>query len=256
MNQDTESHIKYLEKIGLTSSESKVYIALLELGESSTGPIINQAGVASSKIYELLDKLMSKGLVTTFKESNTKYFKAVSPTHLKEYLRERQAALDQESIHLKAILPSLEQRFAEHRKETEVEIFRGYKGVQAMFKEMNDTLKAGDEFLVIGGGDAPTTNLRTKQFFEKIHRERSRKGIRLRIIFSEARRASLASLALFPHTAPRYLPYGTPSTINIYADVTILLTMSPVPAAIRIKDKNITASYRTYFNHMWRLAKR
>jgi len=239
MNRDilkVPMEYEVLEKIGMTKSEIKVYLALIELGSSTTGPLVRRAGVASSKVYEILDKLMEKGLATTYIENNVKYFKPVHPARLQDYLHERKEALEQEEKLLGTLLPSLEARFHEHVTETSVEVFKGYKGVETVFKEMIRKLHTGDEFLVIGGGDSPTTNMRTKLFFERIHRERSEKGIKLRIIFNEARRKSLHRQALFPSTFPRYLPFGTPSTFNIYKDTIFLLVMSPNPAAIRIKD--------------------
>ena len=54
---------KILEKIGLTNGESKVYLALLEIGLSSTGQIIEKSQITSSKVYIILQKLEKKGLV-------------------------------------------------------------------------------------------------------------------------------------------------------------------------------------------------
>ena len=50
-----------LAEIGLTKSEIAVYFALLEIGSSTTGPIIKEAGIASGKAYLILDKLLEKG---------------------------------------------------------------------------------------------------------------------------------------------------------------------------------------------------
>ena len=69
--------IKILEEIGLTKSEVKTYLALLEIGSSSTGDIVEKAQVASSKIYEILDKLSQKGLVSFIIKSGVKYFEAL-----------------------------------------------------------------------------------------------------------------------------------------------------------------------------------
>ncbi len=245
-----------LEEIGLTNSEVRVYIALIELGNSSVGPITKKAKVASSKTAELLQKLLDKGLATTYQESKTTYYKAVSPHRILDYLKDKKKELDDKEEQVKEILPTLDSMYKEHVEDTSVELFRGYKGVENVFREMIKTLSKGDKFLVVGGGDVPSTNTRTKWFFERIHRQRSKKGIILKIIFSEARRKSLKDMALFPHTKAKYLSFGTPSTINIYKDVTILLSMSPTPAAIRIKNNAITASYRVYFNQMWKLAKK
>jgi len=245
-----------LEKIGLTHSEIKVFLALIELGNSSVGPITEKAKVASSKSYELLNKLMNKGLVTTYKEGGINYFKAVHPSRLLDYVNEKKQEFEKYESKLNKIVPVLELRFKEHMRETEVEVFKGYKGAETIFKQMIKELNKGDEILVIGGGDTPTENIHTKIFFEKIHRERSKKGIKLKIIYSEARRKTMNKMNLFPYTYARYFPFGTPSTINIYAETTILMSMSPSPAAIRIKDKKISESYKKYFEEMWKIAKK
>jgi len=245
-----------LGKIGLTNSESKVYMALLDLGESSVGEIIKKAEIASSKVYELLDKLMEKGLVSTFLKAHVKYFKPADPSRLKEYLTSKIYSLKHYEKELDEILPSLHLKYTKHKEETEVEMFKGYKGVRTVFFDMIRDLNKDDEFLVIGGGDSPSANENTKLFFEQIHKKRAEKGIIQRIIFSEARRKSYSLIRTFKHTIARFLPYGSPSTLNIYDDTTILLVMSPSPAAIRIKDKRITDSYRQYFERMWKIAKR
>lgn len=40
-----------LEDIGLTNAEIKVYIALLELGTSTAGPIIEKTGLQNSVVH-------------------------------------------------------------------------------------------------------------------------------------------------------------------------------------------------------------
>ena len=50
---------KLLEEAGLTEGESKVYLALLELGTTKTGPLIKKARVSSSKVYKILDRVLT-----------------------------------------------------------------------------------------------------------------------------------------------------------------------------------------------------
>jgi len=246
-----------LEDVGLTKSETKVYLALLELGSSTTWNIIKKSKVASSKIYELLNKLTDKGLVTTYFESNKKYFKAVSPERLKDYVEEKKKELEIKEKKLMEILPKLKSQFSRGEKETEVELFKGYKGIDTAFKDILKNLKKGDEFLVFGGSEneSGTKNEATQIFFERFHRQRSKQGICLRIIFSKYAKEKYRKLAKLGNTKARYLPFGTPSTINIYKDITILLIMNPSPAAIRIKDKKTTESFKKYFEQMWKIAK-
>jgi len=51
---------KILEKIGLTKNQIAVYIALLELGSSTTGPITKSSRLHSSRVYESKQKSCQK----------------------------------------------------------------------------------------------------------------------------------------------------------------------------------------------------
>ena len=87
-------HEELLAEIGLSKSEIAVYFALLNLGSSTTGPIIKKAGIASGKAYLVLDKLAKKGLVTYILKSARKYYNAKDPALLLEYLKEKKAELE------------------------------------------------------------------------------------------------------------------------------------------------------------------
>ena len=63
-----------LLKIGLTEGESKVYLALTELGSSTVGPIVKKSGVAYSNIYDILHRLIEKGIVSFIIKNKTRYF--------------------------------------------------------------------------------------------------------------------------------------------------------------------------------------
>ena len=63
-----------LKSVGFTSAEIKVFMALLELGSSTVTQIVEKSGTTSSKIYELLDKLIRKGLVSQVIKAGRKYY--------------------------------------------------------------------------------------------------------------------------------------------------------------------------------------
>ena len=98
-----------LQELGLTEGEAKVYEALLTLGNSTVGPIVKESGVAYSNAYEILERLMEKGLVSYNLKEKTKFFQAAEPTRLREYLekQEEQTVLQRgvahrNSAHIKA----------------------------------------------------------------------------------------------------------------------------------------------------------
>src|SRR3989338_7547002 len=96
-----------LQKIGLNKSEVKVYLNLLELGSSTTGPIMDKAKVSSSKIYGILERLIEKGLVSFIIKSKTKYYQASSPEAIFDYINEKEEEMEKQKEQIKKIIPEL-----------------------------------------------------------------------------------------------------------------------------------------------------
>ena len=80
---------KILEEIGFTKGEIKVYLTLLELGSTTTGDVIKKSKVSPSKVYDILEKLIQKGVVNYVIKGKVKYFEAASPKRILEYLQEK-----------------------------------------------------------------------------------------------------------------------------------------------------------------------
>src|SRR3989344_9322688 len=118
-----------LEEIGLTKGEIAVYLSLLEVGSSTVGPIIDKAKVSSSKIYDILERLIDKGLVSYVIKENRKYFKAANPRRILEYLKEKEQNIKYQEKNIEQILPSLLQKQKLIEKKQEINIYEGIKGV-------------------------------------------------------------------------------------------------------------------------------
>ena len=76
------------EDIGLTKREIKVYLALLELGSTTVGNILDKTRIPSSKIYEILRRLQDKGLVSYVKIENKRHYQAADPNSILSLLDE------------------------------------------------------------------------------------------------------------------------------------------------------------------------
>src|SRR3989338_5599119 len=123
-----------LLEIGLTKSEIAVYFALLELGKSTTGPIIKKAQIASGKAYLILDKLVLKGLVTYGIQSGVKYFQAKNPERLLDYLEEKENNLKQKKDDLRKVIPLLKTQFDEKKYKLITETYEGWKGFRTFYE--------------------------------------------------------------------------------------------------------------------------
>ena len=89
-----------LEELGLSVEESKVYLAVLELGGSFASAIAKKAGVARVNCYHTLGNLVKKGLISTLSKNGVKYFTVDSPKILVNQMEEK-------FLHAKKILPEL-----------------------------------------------------------------------------------------------------------------------------------------------------
>src|SRR3989338_8276725 len=103
-----ENKLADLLKIGLTEGEAKIYVALLELGPSSVGPIKKRTKISHSNIYEILERLINKGVVTTIISNNIKIFQSVSPRNLSRFLDKKEKELYEQRSLLAKALPRIE----------------------------------------------------------------------------------------------------------------------------------------------------
>ena len=132
-----------LKSIGLTDSETKVYLALLDIGDTTRGELVNRSGIAGSKVYEVLDKLHSKGLISIYIVGGIKHFKAVSPKQVLQYIDDQKAEMGKSEEMARKVLPELMARFASSEEEQEVGLLVGMKGLEIIFNEQIELLRRG-----------------------------------------------------------------------------------------------------------------
>ncbi|MFH0714677.1 MAG: helix-turn-helix domain-containing protein, partial [Candidatus Diapherotrites archaeon] len=118
-----------LQRLGLSDSDTKVYLSLLRLGAAYVTQIAEDSGVHRTNIYSILDKLKSMGLVSDFLEGNKRKFKVTDPENLLNYLRESEVAV-------KNLLGDLKKIQETVKEKVEVEVLRGEKGMKSAFKDI------------------------------------------------------------------------------------------------------------------------
>ena len=244
---------KLLENIGLTQSEIKVYLALLELGSTTKGPIVHKSGVASSKVYELLEKLIQKGLVSFVIKSGVKYFESAPPSRILDYIKEKERRLKEQEEQLEKILPTLELRRSMKGIGSEVQVFKGMKGAQTSFYDILKDLKKGDEYYVLG---ISKFTPHFERFVVNFHRKRAKQKIKCRIIVNELAKDVGKKLEKIGLTKIKYLQKElfTPVVFIIYKDKT-LISIGLDEIFIQIKSKNLSNGLRAYANYMWSIGK-
>src|SRR3989344_2886082 len=202
---------KLLEEIGLTPGETRVYLALLELGATKTGPLAKKAQVSSSKVYKILDRLLQKGFVGYVKRGKISYFSALEPKKIMDYLEIKERQLEEKKQALKKIIPELELQHKKGKK-TDAVIYEGFKAVTSIFSTILSELNKGETYYIIGAGygDVPFI----KPFFQEHHANRAKKGIKIRMLADSDTKKSLVSTTK-RKAEIRYLPKYLTTNLEI-----------------------------------------
>ncbi len=249
--------ISKLHEIGLTQGEIKIYEALLELGETTRNNLVKKSGVSPSKIYDVVDRLIEKGIVSSVRKQGILHFSPANPERIRDFVegKEKKIALEKEAVN--SIMPLLLQRYNSKKDITDIEVFYGWEGMKTVYRDMVHTLSKSDTNFVLGASRGEDTRM-ADIFFSRHAKDVRKKGFKIKIIFNEDLRnykERIASYIKSPNEA-RFLHQNTFTEINMYKDIVLLVMLLKRPIIIRIKNKGAADSFKKFFDSMWILAKK
>ena len=233
--------IKVLEDAGLTNTEARIYTMLLRSGSAMAGKISRDTGIHRRSVYDAIERLVEKGLVSYIKTNNRNYFQAEDPKRFIELLKEKEEGI-------KAVLPELEglKKMAPETKETT--FYRGKLAIRSIF---DDQINEGGEILVLGGSE--NVNEIMGYYFIHYDKERKKKRINVKIIFRESAKKG-DYVKNIPLADIRYIPdkNSSPLAINIYGNKVMMLSFRRPYAAVIIEDAAIARSQKSIWEMVWR----
>lgn len=246
-----------LENLGFTKSEIKVYTSLLELGLSKKKEIVSKSKIASSKVYEVLDKLKQKGLVTEIIINKIKHFKPANPNSILDHIKNLKEDLNSKEQKIKQELQRFENLVSKSKKETNAEIFFGWKGLNSLYIEILNELNENDENFVIGASSGKDKE-KTKRFYSIINKKLRVKRLKLNILFGtneEKYAKEIQSKGGLKYTKVKFLPFSFSTEMNIFKDNVAIIILTKDPVGILIRNENFAKTSKEYFNSLWKIAK-
>jgi len=246
-----------LRKLGLTNGEIKVYLALIRLGETTSGPIIEESGVSVSKVYTILDRLAKKGLVSHIVKRKTKHFKGADPTRLLVYVQEKEAELKEQEQQIKELIPLLQGEEGSATTVETAQVYDGMKGLQTARERTLEIMKKGDEMWIIGIARTPYQGSMTP-YFQEYHKRRYTKGITCRYLYNEEARTPYGETsATYPLSEVRYMKKGltTHAWMEIYADTVTIGINKGKSFSVVIQNQEVANSFKIYAMLLWNIAK-
>jgi HTH-type transcriptional regulator, sugar sensing transcriptional regulator len=242
-----------LKEFGLTPGEAKVYLTLLQLGESHVGKIIKDSGISRSKVYDILERLKQKGVVSKVDRNNVASFQALPPRALFNILEKKESELKIKRELLEKSLPQFDK--LHQKKSVELRIFEGFEGFKTVIDETVGDLKKEDCYEVMG---ISQTTEGMRYYARKIYEAEKKKGFSARSIFDERGKSKAQERKTKLHDI-RVLPKGweTPALFTVYQDkVGIHMGDEEEIISISIKNPKIAKSFRANFQAMWNISKK
>ncbi|MFA5745532.1 MAG: helix-turn-helix domain-containing protein [archaeon] len=241
-----------LEIIGFTKNESRVYLELLKLGKSTKTPIAYKSGVSTSKVYDILERLRSKGLVSISTINKVKYFKAAPPNQLNHYLEKKESELANQKKMISNIMPTLNEYTNKNEEKFVTKYYTGTNGLKTAINEILDLAK--ENTIYYGMGITEKKNEMLNINWVHWHRKRAKKNITSKLIFGEIdNQKYYNNLKNISKTEVKIMNAQTPSALAILDGRVLIVNYTEVPVAIIIEDKNISETFITFFNNIWNI---
>jgi predicted transcriptional regulator len=230
-----------LEDLGLTNAEIKIYLALLELGTSTAGPILQRTKLQNSVVHMTLHKLVEKGFVSYVIKGKIKHYQAADPKNILIFM-------DQRKRRFETLLPELIVRQKKQEKQ-EAEVFVGLKAFKIMLYGLVQDSRPGDEYVYFAfyTKDEKMAEFVQESIYKPFDEERDKRKIVVRGIAPKEIRYQ------FRNRKPDmlFVDFPIPTNISIFHDKVLFTPFEYEPVAFLIHSRQLADSLRLFFYSIW-----
>lgn len=242
-----------LTELGFGDKEASVYLALLELGPSTTTEISRRAGINRTTGYDILESLASDGLVNLIGETKIQKYSAENPEKVISFLENKIKNTEEKLKQAHILLPELLSVFNVKEKPK----VKFYEEIERVKEAFEDTFSANEEILAYAVG-TDAFNAAGEEYFKNYFRKRVEHNIKVRAIVPDDP-STLSVIANDKEelreslVVPRDKFYFTTET-NIYNNK-ILNVSWKEEFAVVIESKEIADAQKKVFELAWLGAK-
>ncbi len=243
---------QFLEKLGLSDKEAKVYLTLLKLGTNAVSVIANKAELTRTTVYSVLESLDRKRLVNFYEKNKVRYYSAEDPETIRFRLNEKEAELKEQKEMFAEVLPELLQYTSRFENLSKVRYFEGFEGIREIYE---DTLREGKDKLAYSSIPL-VQDPRFKKYIAEYLKKRTEAGMKVRAIFPDSTdsRAYQSMDQRFLRES-RLVPadkFPFRSEINIYGNKMALMSLqSDFLHGVIMESEAIVETERSIFELAW-----
>lgn len=126
--------MKLFTELGLSPTETRVYLASLKLGPTSVQEIAKKAKLSRTATYDVISSLQDRSLMSTFERGKKKFFTAEDPEHAVAYFKSRVTDLEDRISTLTRSISEIKMMAGGERPV--VRFFEGREALHALFADL------------------------------------------------------------------------------------------------------------------------
>lgn len=242
-----------LSELGLSNGQIKVYTAVLEIGISTLNNIQEKTGIERRNIYDILNKLIERGMISYTIEHGKRTYQCTHPNKILEEIKAKENSLKE----LESQIPDIKSLFDFSRPEIRAEVFRGNEVLKAV---LNEALEY-DATYWIGGNSGIEVNAGTgmKLWFKQWTTKRIQlKKYMYDLVDHGTYLEDYKPQDIKKHKSEFYkycqLPNDlrSPMVILIFGDKVAQILWSKQSFAFVLESKKLRESFMKYFNYFWK----
>lgn len=234
-----------LHNIGLTQNETKLYLYVLENGISTPPQIAKGLHLARPNCYDVLRRLLEKGLIEEQRHGKRKAYLASDPaTLLRNWERKRDVLND--------IVPDLRALYSTQKNKPKIRFYDGFEQVKQIYDQ---TLSAQEIF-----GIASTEQIMSHdpQFFKRYLKKIQERNIIFHDILTSASTKTAGpqmKTVLRGLYEMKFLPKNyedVPVDILLWDDNIALINISEPAFGTVLTSSNIVKLFQILFDVIWK----
>ncbi|MBT4805654.1 hypothetical protein HON71_05775 [Candidatus Woesearchaeota archaeon] len=242
--------LENLKELGLSDGQISVYSAVLELGITGLNKIQEKTGIERRNIYDILNKLIEKGLVSYTVEKGKRTYQCTHPNKLLEEIKKKEDSLTD----LKQQIPQIKDLFNISKPDIRAEVYRGNEAIKAL---LNEALEYKASHWI--GGNSGVYNTPLKHWWEHWMKRRvEKKHLMYDLVDHGTFLQGLKPKDIKKHKN-EYYKYGelpkhlsSPMVIIIFGNKVAQVLWTKKPFAFVLESEEIKDSFMKYFNYFWK----
>ncbi len=242
-----------LKEYGLNDKEIEVFLFLVKKKELTAYKIAKEIRYHRATVYDVLDKLIIKGFVSKTEKYGKQYYSVNEISNVLGKVKEKEAIL-------LSIIPEINRIVSKEKTVVKhIDTPKAYNEIDTKIYELIKENKLTYVY-IIGNSPELTTNtsrILVERVIKELSNIKSIKKLDLRAIWNVKFKKDKFMKQFDILGKNRFLEnLPSKSTLIIFDNHIAILYFSEYDNVIEIRNKDVSEEFKTYFDNLWKIAKK